>query len=69
MIFCSIVRDKHGIGMNPALMYKVTKALKDGGYESMGITWIADINKASIRQTEKLGAKKLHRLHLFKKEL
>ncbi|MEC9284321.1 MAG: GNAT family N-acetyltransferase [Bdellovibrionota bacterium] len=69
MIFSSIVRDKHGIGLNPAIMYKTTTALKDRGYEKMGITWIADVNPASLRQMEKLGAKKLHNLNLFKKEL
>jgi hypothetical protein len=43
--------------------------LKRAGYEWLGITWIADENIASIRQTERLGARRLQRLHLFSKTL
>ena len=38
-------------------------------YEKFGITWVADVNAASLRQVEKLGGKRLHRLHLFRKAL
>jgi hypothetical protein len=51
------------------MLYRVTSALKDAGYRSLGITWIADSNAASLRQVERLGAKPLHRLHLFTKRL
>jgi hypothetical protein len=57
------------MGLNPAMLYKVTSSLKERGYESLGFTWIADENIASIRQIEKLGASQLHKLHLFKKVL
>jgi len=43
--------------------------MRKAGYETVGGTWIADENKASLRQAEKGGARPLHRLHLFSKEL
>jgi len=33
------------------------------------VTWISDENTASLRQMEKLGARRLHRLHLFRKAI
>ena len=69
IIFYSVARARHGQGLNGAMLYRVTRALKDAGYATLGITWIADENAASWRQVEKLGARELHRLHLFRKEL
>ena len=69
IIFYSVAKEFHKMGINPAMLGHVIKALKVGGYEELGITWIADINKASLRQIEKIGAKKLQGLHLFKKEI
>jgi hypothetical protein len=37
------------------------------GYESVGITWVADHNGASVRQVERLGARPMHRIHLYQK--
>ena len=51
------------------MLNRVITALKDGGYRQLGITWIADQNKASLRQMEKIGARRLQRLHLFRKSL
>lgn len=56
-------------GLNGAMLVRVAKALKSAGYERVGGTWIADVNGASLRQAEKIGAKQLHRLHLFGKTL
>ena len=47
----------------------VVTALKGAGYTQLGITWIADVNAASLRQVERMGARLLHRLHLFRKPL
>ena len=69
IIFYSVVRARHSQGLNGAMLYRVTRALKDAGYRTLGITWIADENAASLRQVEKLGARVLHRLHLFRKDL
>jgi hypothetical protein len=54
-------------GLNGAMLYRVAVALKAAGYESVGGTWIADVNGASLRQAEKIGAEPLHRLHLYQK--
>ena len=43
--------------------------MRRAGYRLVGGTWIADENRASLRQTEKGGARPLHRLHLFSKRL
>jgi hypothetical protein len=67
IIFYSVVRDCHSRGLNSAMLARVIAALRDGGYSSLGITWIADRNAASLRQVEKIGGKPLHRLHLFRK--
>ena len=69
IIFYSVCQEHHGKGINPAMLYKVTTALKERGYQSLGLTWIADENVASLRQTQKLGANKLHGLNLYKMEI
>jgi len=37
------------------------------GYEILGNTWIGASNKASLRQKEKMGARALHELRIFRK--
>ena len=56
-------------GLNGAMLIRVATELKAAGYERVGGTWIADVNGASLRQAEKIGAKPLHRLHLYGKTL
>ena len=67
IIFYSVMRENHSQGLNSAMLARVIGALRGGGYESLGITWIADQNGASLRQMEKVGAERLQRLHLFRK--
>jgi hypothetical protein len=69
IIFYSVARAHQDRGLNGAMLYRVTRALKDAGYLRLGITWIADVNAASLRQAQKLGGRTLHRLHLFRKAL
>ena len=69
IIFYSVSRRWHGRGLAGAMLYKVTHALKRARYERLGTTWIAEENPASLRQMEKLAARPLHRLHLFRKDL
>lgn len=69
IIFYSVVRDRHGQGLMGAMLARTIRRLGEAGYEQLGITWIADANKASLRQMEKLGAEPLHQLHLFRKTL
>lgn len=69
IIFYSVDKAFHSQGLNGAMLYRSTKALKERGYKTLGITWIAEENAASLRQTEKMGAKPMHQLHLFRKSL
>ena len=69
IIFYSVFRALHDQGLNGAMLATVIRALKARGYRQLGITWISDENKPSLRQVEKLGARPMHRLHLFRKRL
>ncbi|MBD66187.1 MAG: GNAT family N-acetyltransferase [Halobacteriovoraceae bacterium] len=69
IIFYSVAQEFHGRGINSAMLFKVISALKARGYQKLGITWISEQNQASLRQVEKMGAKTLHKLHLFSKDL
>ena len=67
IIFYSVVQDLHGQGLMGAMLARTVAALRQAHYEKLGITWIADGNAASLRQMERLGARPLHRTHLFRK--
>jgi hypothetical protein len=69
VVFASVGQRQQNTGLNGAMMYRVIGTMKARGYQKMGVTWIADINLASLRQTQRLGAKPLHRVHLFRKQL
>lgn len=69
IIFYSVKQALHGQGVNGAMLHRVARALYAGGYRRCGVTWISDENTASLRQMEKLGARRLHRLHLFRKAI
>ncbi len=69
IIFYSVSPDFHGKGLNQAILKSVVTNLKKKGYQSLGITWIAEVNKSSLRQMDIISAKVIHRLCLFKKSL
>lgn len=69
IVFYSVAARMQGQGLNGAMLHRVTSAMKAAGYRSLGLTWIADVNAASLRQVERLGARRLHRLHLFTKRV
>ncbi|MGJ4857493.1 N-acetyltransferase family protein [Labrys sp. La1] len=69
IIFQGVLPAYHGEGVNPLMLHHVVSAMKAAGYRSVGGTWIADVNRASLRQAEKAGARQLHRLHLYRKVL
>ncbi|MGH3054483.1 MAG: GNAT family N-acetyltransferase, partial [Gaiellaceae bacterium] len=56
-------------GLGAVMIHLVLSALKEAGYDRVGITWIADVNIASMRGALRGGARPLHRLHLYKKRL
>jgi GNAT superfamily N-acetyltransferase len=69
IIYYSTAAAHQGRGLNSAMLYRVVSSLRQAGYEKLGVTWISDTNAASLRQVEKLNAKRLHSLHLFRKDL
>ena len=69
IIFYSVAQAMHGQGVMGGMLARTVTALRRAGYRQLGITWIADGNAASLRQMEKLGARPLHQLHLFRKAL
>lgn len=69
VIFQGVRPQFQGMGVNPIMLAHILVEMQKAGYETVGGTWIADENAASIRQTEKSGAKPLHRLHLYSKDL
>ena len=56
-------------GLGAVMVHEVLTALQDAGYERLGITWISDVNIASLKSAMRGGARPMHRLHLFKKAL
>ena len=69
IIFFSVRQAHQNRGVNGVLLHHCLRALRDGGYDSVGISWVSDTNAASLRQMQRLGARPLHRLHLFRKPL
>lgn len=69
IIYYSVAARHQGRGLNSAMLYRTIESLRKAGYTSLGITWIADVNRASVRQMDKIGARPLHRQHLFRKAL
>jgi hypothetical protein len=69
IIFYSVAQAQHGRGLMGAILARTIASLRAAGYEQLGITWISDENGASLRQMDKIGAKPLQRLHLFRKAL
>lgn len=69
IVFYSVAGDRHGRGLMGAMLARTVSALREAGYRQLGVTWIADENAASLRQMARLGARPLHRLHLFRKAL
>lgn len=69
LIFAGVIQELQGQGINPIVLQKVLTAMKQAGYEKLGITWISDLNKASLAQNIGGLAKPLHRNHLYRKSL
>ncbi len=67
IIFYSVSPEFHGMGLNQAILKRVINNLKKKKYKTLGVTWISDVNKSSLRQMEILSARTLHKLNLFKK--
>lgn len=69
IIYYSVTPELQGRGLNGAMLARLVRAARSAGYSKLGTTWIADVNIASLEQMQRIGAKPLHRLHLFSKTL
>jgi GNAT superfamily N-acetyltransferase len=69
VIFYSVRQAFHGRGVNSVLLHKSLTAMRERGYTHLGVSWISDTNAGSLRQMDKLGARPLHRLQLFRKPI
>ena len=69
LIYYGVRPDLQRRGVTPYMLDTVLRQAHRAGYDRMGITWIADQNPASLRQMEKIGARPLQNLHLFRKSL
>jgi GNAT superfamily N-acetyltransferase len=69
ILLYSVDPEHQNLGLNGAMLHRLATALKQAGYKSVGGTWIADVNGASLRQAEKIGARPLHELAIFGKAL
>ena len=68
--FIQAVRPRlQGRGVAAVMLHEVLTALKQARYESLGVTWIADVNVPSLRSAMRGGARPMHRLHLYRKAL
>lgn len=69
ILLYSVDPEHQNRGLNGAMLFRLATALKQAGYKSVGGTWIADVNGASLRQAEKIGARPLHELAIFGKRI
>lgn len=69
LIFFAVTSEHHGQGVNQVMLHRLVSAMRDGGYGTLGISWVSDTNAASLRQMDRVKARPLHRLHLFRKAL
>jgi hypothetical protein len=69
VVFGGVTREMQGQGLAGLMLHRTLIELMRAGYTSVGFTWIADENAASLKQMEKLGARPLHRLHLYRRGL
>lgn len=69
LVFMAVTPKLQGHGVMSVMLDVLTARLIRRGYQTLGITWVADTNRASLRTLEKLGARAQHRLHLFRKGL
>lgn len=69
IIFYSVARAAQGQGIMTAMLAETLQRARLAGYQTVGVTWIADDNPGSLRQVEKMSGRRLQRLHLFRKDI
>ncbi|MFQ6547480.1 N-acetyltransferase family protein [Aestuariibius sp. 2305UL40-4] len=69
VVYYGVLPAWRGRGLTLIMLDHVLRAALKAGYRQAGGTWISEENIASLRQKEKLGARTLQSLHLFRKSL
>jgi GNAT superfamily N-acetyltransferase len=69
LVYISVREDLQARGVMTAMMVNLLPTMLNAGYRTLGITWVWDETKGSLRLMEHLGARPLHRTHLFRKSL
>jgi GNAT superfamily N-acetyltransferase len=69
LVFGGVVPKMQNRGLAAVILHAALTGMQRAGYRELGITWVSDDNKPSLRQMEKLGAEPLHRLNLFRRSL
>lgn len=65
LIIMGVQRQLQGLGVMRIVQAELIRALQKRDYQSLTITWIADVNDKSLGTAKALGAKPLHRLTLY----
>jgi len=69
LIYQSVSRELHNRGLNGAMLYRTAQALIKAGYARSAAPGSPTSTARRCGQAEKVGARPLHRLHLFTKPL
>lgn len=69
ILFGGVAPEERGRGLAGLMLDRTLTALRAGHYRTLSFTWIGDDNAASLKQMEKLGARPMHRVHLYGKNL
>jgi GNAT superfamily N-acetyltransferase len=69
ILFGGVVKEERGKGLGALMLDRTLTALRSGGYETLSFTWIGDDNRASLSQVRRLGARRMHRVHLYRRSL
>lgn len=69
IVYYGVRSDLQGRGINPFMLDHLGRQAMQAGYDRIGGTWIADVNRASLAQMSKFGAQPMQHLHLFRKSL
>ncbi len=69
VILFAVRKAYQGLGVSRALNASLVRAMKEGGYSSLAITWVASENAASRAEALALGMAPLHELAMFERPI
>jgi GNAT superfamily N-acetyltransferase len=68
-LFAAVRKDLHSLGLGWTLTAQVMRQLRSRGYQTLGVTWVSDENRASQALVRHVGGKPYHRLALYERML